>query len=243
MPDLPILQHLSPSSSLYRQIIETFTSDKTRSPTLEGLRLQGFSYEPSIPSPSYHSPEVKWICPEPSSPSVEEEVEQYEPESVPYQPEYCALDIFDDETEDICSVGSNLDQKRKKTTPQSAVVRCKKSRMTGEWQLNENELGQEFYVNQRTGQVAAKVPIIAEECLMRERRKFMPFGTSPIMQLAPSCELKMDANVQQKLNQAVEENLVHSGDASAASKWQSLEEFVNERDKLGIFLTPLYFCN
>jgi hypothetical protein len=214
---------------------------------VESPRLEEASFTPSISSQKYYSPEVELISPENLSPSVEEEVEQYESETFlenePYEPEYNALDLFDDDedesSEENCSIEINLDQKRKKTSPLLAAVSCKKTRMTGEWQRNENELGQEFYVNQRTGQVVANVPTVAEEFLICERRQFMPFGTSPIMQLAPSCELKLDEDVQQNLNRAVEENFNHSGDVAASLKWQSLDELASERDKLGIF--PHFF--
>jgi hypothetical protein len=237
LPDLSILQHLSPTSFMYREIIEAFRSDKTKSPTLEKLKPRPLSYLP-IPSQIYYSPEMGLICPETPSPPVEEEVEQYEPEEIPYNN---ALHLFDD-VEEVQEENYSQDQKRKKTTPLVAEVSCKRLRMIGEWQLNQNELGQEFFVNQRTGQVAASVPIMAEKFLMRERHTFMPFGTSPIMQLAPSCELKINVDVQQKLNQAVEDNFNHTGDASAASKWESLNEFAAERHRLGIFLSE-YFCN
>jgi hypothetical protein len=226
---------------MYRQIIETFASDAITSPTVESPRPHVSSFTPSISSQKYYSPDVELIRPENISPSVEEEVEQYEPETYhenePYEPEYCALELFDDvedESVENCSVEINLDQKRKQTSPIVAAVSSKKTRMTGEWQQNENELGQEFYVNQRTGQVVANVPMVAEEFLIRERRQFMPFGTSPIMQLAPSCELKMDEDVQQILNRAVEDNFNYSGDVAASLKWQSLDELAKERDKLGI---------
>lgn len=248
VPDLLILKHLSPGSSMYRQIIETFTSDKTKSPTLESLsRPQPVFFHqpsaPSSPSQNFYSPEVELISLEPPSPPVEvvefeQEVQETYSASSPYLSEYNALNLFADaehESEENCPVEINLDQKRKKASPLAAAVGSKKLRMSGEWQLNENELGQEFFVNQRTGQVAANVPIMTDGFLMSERRKYMPYGTSPIMQLAPSCELKMNVDVQQKLNLAVEENLNYAEEVGLAVKWQTLEELTSERDKLGNF--------
>jgi len=180
--------------------------------------------------------------PKPTPAKEEQLLEESEPEVMPVLPFLSnnnALCLFDQETHEGPKVQEEemracfVDQKRKVVSPGESVISSKKSWLSKEWQLNENENGQKFFVNIRTGQVVRDVPKKEEEFTIVERRKFMPFGTSPILKLAPRGELILDLGNQQKLIDEVEKRLTGLKEMNAIYKWNSFEEMEVEKDKLG----------
>jgi hypothetical protein len=245
IPDLQILQHLSPNSPTYQDLIGTFTA-VTKTPIVEHQAAPIL-----MRSPQVYSPLVEIISPLPQEEPVvyKDAPEEFE-EASPDIGKNNALLLFDVVNEETMeSTTSNPDLKRKVADLENEEI-TKRLKLGEEWQLHENDKGEQFFINLQTGQILRDVPSEEAGFTIAERRHFMPFGTSPIMKLAPDQKLELDSDKQKVLHQNVEKRKV-APDASAITKWNCLEEMILEKENLGklsflfeysrVYLNDFYF--
>ncbi|XP_065340465.1 DNA mismatch repair protein Mlh3-like isoform X1 [Cloeon dipterum] len=239
---LQILKHLSPTSEAYLK--ETFSSKRVvdvgyryPTPTMEGYPQPFEEAEEDMepfPTPQYPPPRYSINSRENTDPvGMEINAEDLTILDAPLE-SVNALALFADPedarksffVDDIVQSST----KRKKESPVPNAV-PKKQRVDLEMDTFEGKIVHPVFVNSN-GCIIQGSSKEDERFVIKERHPFIPLELLPILNVAPQCDLTLDPENQQRLLSRVGESLCEADEAAVVSKWNSREEWSEEKNRL-----------